>query len=157
MWKHQNRFETLLSMYKSLNLSICIIRTSVLILSCLWSRLRCYWFSQRRLKSMEECDLHTRTRILWKGDYLSTHQEAVQAQGGQVRPYTTPRCGWSSYVQTFGQPVSEQSPSLHGTSDDGRFIKSGLRPSVWASLPRTFSTCQSALHSITHRSWLMFT
>lgn len=72
------------------------------------------------------------------------------------RQYTTPRCGWSLYVETFGQPVSEQSPSLHGTSDDGRFIKSGLRPSVWPSLPRTFSTCQSALHSITHRSWLMF-
>lgn len=96
------------------------------------------------------CTLESRRS--WKGDYLSTHQEAVQMQGGQVRPYTPPRCGWSSYVQTFGQPVSEQSPSLRGTSDDGRFIKSGLRPSVWASLPRTFSTSQPALHGITHRS-----
>lgn len=35
----------------------------------------------------------------------------------------------------------------------------GLRlavSSVWSSLPRMFGTCQSALHSFTHRCWIMF-
>lgn len=62
------------------------------------------------------CTLESRRS--WKGDYLSTHQEAVQTQGGQVRPYTW---GHTHHQDVVGALTYRRSVSP---------LVSSLRPSV---------------------------